>query len=46
MKKDITELYVIVDDFCQQYVKYFNSQIFPRKIIRPHAFPAYKQAKS
>ena len=30
MKKDITELYVIVDDFCQQYAKYFNSQIFPR----------------
>lgn len=29
MKKDITELYVIVDDFCQQYAKYFHSQVLP-----------------
>jgi transposase len=30
MKKDITELYTVVDDFCKEYERYFNSQTFPK----------------
>jgi len=30
MKKDITELYIVVDDFCFQYEQYLNSQTLPR----------------
>ncbi len=30
MKKDITKLYVIVDDFCKQYEQYLNSQTLPK----------------
>ncbi len=30
MKKDITKLYVVVDDFCKQYEQYFNSQVLPK----------------
>jgi hypothetical protein len=36
MKKDITKLYVVVDDFCKQYEQYLNSQTLPknRKLTR------------
>lgn len=36
MKKDITKLYVVVDDFCKQYEQYLNSQALPksRKLTR------------
>lgn len=30
MKKDITELYVMVDDFCKQYEQYLNSKNLPK----------------
>ena len=30
MKKDITKLYVVVDDFCKQYTQYLNSQLLPK----------------
>lgn len=30
MKKDITNLYVVIDDFCKEYEKYFNSLSLPK----------------
>jgi len=30
MKKDITKLYVVVDDFCKEYERYFYSQTLPK----------------
>lgn len=31
MKKDITELFCLLDDFCKEYDKYFQSQLLPGK---------------
>ena len=29
MKKDITELFIYIDDFCKQYQLFFNAQTLP-----------------